>query len=152
MVDHSTLLTLLEVTVAPDTALTVPNEVKILEIVGVVSSPDMIKALNLAETLVPATTPATLQGLVHLLSGLAKMNPKTPQSSHDTLATLLQNLQNAPDVPLTFGTFLPILRSFLTAASKKPEHEARERHERERPAESERERPSRRRGGEAEAV
>jgi len=147
MVDHSTLLTLLEVTVAPDTALTVPNEVKILEIVGVVSSPDMIKALNIAETLVPAATPATLQGLVHLLSGLAKMNPHTPQSSHDTLATLLQNLQNAPDVPLTFGTFLPIVRSFLTAASKKPEH-----HERERSAESERERPSRRRGGEAEVV
>ena len=147
MVDHSTLLTLLEVTVAPDTALTVPNEVKILEIVGVVTSPDMIKALNIAESLVPATTPATLQGLVHLLSGLGKMNPNTPQSSHDTLATLLQNLQNAPDVPLTFGTFLPILRSFLTAASK-PEH----RHERERSAESERERPSRRRGGEAEGV
>jgi hypothetical protein len=148
MVDHSTLLTLLEVTVAPDTALTVPNEVKILEIVGVVTSPEMIKALNIAESLVPTTTPATLQGLVHLLSGLGKMNPDTPQSSHDTLATLLQNLQNAPDVPLTFGTFLPILRSFLTAASKKPEH----RHEHERSAESERERPSRRRGGEAEAV
>ena len=148
MVDHSTLLTLLEVTVAPDTALTVPNEVKILEIVGVVSSPEMIKALNLAESLVPATTPATLQGLVHLLSGLATMNPDTPQTSHDTLATLLQNLQKAPDVPLTFGIFLPILRSFLTAASKKPEH----RREHERSAESERERPSRRRGGEAEAI
>jgi hypothetical protein len=148
MVDHSTLLTLLEVTVAPDTALTVPNEVKILEIVGVVSSPEMVKALNLAESLVPASTPATLQGLVHLLSGLGKMNPDTPQTSHDTLATLLQNLQKAPDVPLTFGTFLPILRSFLTAASKKPEH----RHEHERSAEAERERPSRRRGGEAEAI
>src|SRR5580704_13420869 len=140
MVDHSTLLSLLEVTVAPDTALTVPNEVKILEIVGVVSSPDMIKALNLTESLVPPTTPATLQGLVHLLSGLAKMNPDTPQSSHDTLATLLQNLQKAPDVPLTFGVFLPILRSFLTAAAKKPEHKARQEHER-----AERERPSRRR-------
>ena len=150
MVDHSTLLTLLEVTVAPDTALTVPNEVKILEIVGIVSSPDMIKALNIAESLVPATTPATLQGLVHLLSGLGKMNPDTPQSSHDTLATLLQNLQKAPDVPLTFGIFLPILRSFLTAASK--EHETHRRHERERAAEAERERPSRRRGGEAEAI
>ena len=147
MVDHATLLSLLEVTVAPDTALTVPNEVKILEIVGVVTSPDMIKALNLTESLVPATTPATLQGLVHLLSGLAKMNPDTPQSSHDTLATLLQNLQKAPDVPLTFGIFLPILRSFLTAASKEHAHH---RHEGER--EAERERPSRRRGGEAEAI
>jgi hypothetical protein len=101
--------------------------------------------------LVPATTPATLQGLVHLLSGLAKMNSNTPQSSHDTLATLLQNLQKAPDVPLTFGTFLPILRSFQTAAAKKPEHEGH-RHEHERSAEPERERPSRRRGSEAESV
>ncbi|HWF76560.1 MAG TPA: hypothetical protein VN694_05220 [Caulobacteraceae bacterium] len=146
MIDHSTLLTLLEVTVPPDTALTVPNEVKILEIVGIVANPDMIKAMNLAETLAPPATPATLQGLVHLLSGLGKMNPDTPQSSHDTLATLLQNLQKAPDVPLTFGMFLPILRSFQSAAARKPEHEGRRREEHEH------ERPSRRRGGEAESV
>lgn len=123
MFDQTTLLSLLEVTVPPDTALTVTAEVKILEIVGVVKNPDLIKSMNLAETLVPPATPATLQGLVKLLSGLGKMNPKTPKATHDALATLLQNLQKAPDVALTFGTFLPILRTLLATSAKKPMHE-----------------------------
>jgi hypothetical protein len=152
VINHSTLMTLLEVTVPPDTALTVSAEVKILEIVGIVSNPDMIKAMNLAEALVPPTTPATLQGLVQLLVGLGKMNPKTPQSAHDTLGTLLQNLQNAPDVPLTFGTFLPILRSFQSASSKKRPPEARVPEGHKASAEPELKRPARSRRRRAETA
>jgi hypothetical protein len=137
MFDQTTLLSLLEVTVPPDTALTITSEVKILEIVGVVSNPDLVKSMNLVEAMVPPSAPATLQGLVQLLSGLGKMNPKTPKATHDALGTLLQNLQKAPDVALTFGTFLPIVRSILNASPKKQAHKA--------PAKPAREKPTKRR-------
>src|SRR5450759_554560 len=120
MSNQTNLLSLLEVTVPPDTALTITSEVKILEIVGIVSNPDMVKSLDLVEAIVPPTVPATLKGLVTLLSGLGKMNPKTPKATHSALATLMQNLEKAPDVALTFGTFLPILRAILNASPKNP--------------------------------
>lgn len=122
MFDQSTLLSLLEVTVPPNTALTITSEVKILEIVGVVSKPDLVKSLQLVAAVVPPAAPATLKGLVQLLSGLAKMHPNTPKATHDGLATLLQNLGKAPDVVLTFGTFLPILSSLMKASPKKRSH------------------------------
>ncbi len=124
MLTQATALSLLEVAVPPDTALTISSEIKILEIVGIVSNPELVKSMKLVEALVPTTAPATLQGLVQLLSGLGKMNPKTPKSTHDALANLMQNLQRAPDVALTFGTFLPILRQIVDATPKRKSHEA----------------------------
>jgi hypothetical protein len=119
MVDQSTLLSMLEVTVPPDTPLTIHSEVKILEIVGVVSNPDFIKSLNLVEAMVPPSAPATLHGLVKLLSGLGKMNPNMPKETHDTLDGLLENLTKTADIELTFGIFLPIVRSIVSAAAPK---------------------------------
>ena len=57
MLTESKTLTLLQVTVPPDTALTVAAEVKILEILGIISNPEAVKAMNLALNLVPAGTP-----------------------------------------------------------------------------------------------
>jgi len=119
MLDQLTLLSMLEVTVPPDTPLTIHSEVKILEIVGVVSNPDFIKSLNLVEAMVAPTAPATLHGLVKLLSGLGKMNPNTPKEKCDQLDTLLQNLQKTSDVELTFGIFLPIVRSIVSTSTRR---------------------------------
>jgi hypothetical protein len=118
---ETTILTLLQVAVPADTPLTVSAEVKILEILGIVSNPELVKAMNLASSLVPSATPATMKGLVQLLSGLIRMNPKSTKTHHDTLNKLVANLANAPDVALTFGTFLPICESLLKAARKRRE-------------------------------
>jgi hypothetical protein len=122
MREETTILTVLQVAVPSDTPLTVSAEVKILEILGIVSNPELVKAMNLSSALVPPATPATMKGLVQLLSGLIRMNPKSSKTHHDTLSKLVASLTNVPDVALTFGTFLPICESLLKA-SHKPHHQ-----------------------------
>lgn len=119
MREETTILTLLQVAVPSDTPLTVSAEVKILEILGIVSNPELVKAMNLSSSLVPPATPATIKGLVQLFSGLIRMNPKSSKTHHDTLSKLVASLTNAPDVALTFGTFLPICESLLNASHKR---------------------------------
>jgi hypothetical protein len=119
MREETTILTLLQVAVPSDTPLTVSAEVKILEILGIVSNPELVKAMNLSSALVPPQTPATIKGLVQLLSGLIRMNPKSSKTHHDALGELVAGLTNVPDVALTFGTFLPICESFLKASHKR---------------------------------
>ena len=119
MREQTTILTLLQVAVPADTPLTVSAEVKILEILGIVSNPELVKAMNLSAALVPPTTPATMKGLVQLLSGLIRMNPKSTKTHHDTLSKFVASLANVPDVALTFGTFLPICESLVKASDKR---------------------------------
>jgi|RhiMetdeSRZDD1v2_1073273.scaffolds.fasta_scaffold2917076_2 hypothetical protein len=118
MRDEKTILTLLQVAVPVDTLLTVSAEVKILEILGIVSNPELIKAMNLSMSLLPSSTPATAKGLVQLLNGLIRMNPKSNKTHHAALDKLVASLASAPDVVLTFGTFLPICESLLKARHK----------------------------------
>jgi hypothetical protein len=118
MRDKTTILTLLQVAVPANTLLTVPAEVKILEILGIVSNPELVKAMNLSLSLIPSTTTATMKGLVQLVNSLVRMNPKSTRSHHDSLDKLIASLAGSPDVPLTFGTFLPICESLLHARHK----------------------------------
>jgi hypothetical protein len=124
MNENTNLLTLLQVTVAPETVLTVSSEVRILELLGIVSNPELVKAMQVTLLVVPPATQATFKGLVELLGGLIKLNPKTTKSHHDTLTKHLQSLATIPDAILTFGTFLPICETLLKAAHAKGKHGA----------------------------
>jgi hypothetical protein len=124
MRDKATILSLLQIAVPANTLLTVPAEVKILEILGIVSNPDLVKAMNLSLSLIPPTTPATMKGLVQLLNSLVRMNPKSTRTHHSSLDNLMASLASSPDTPLTFGTFLPICDSLLHARHRLAEKEA----------------------------
>lgn len=119
MLTETKTLTLLQVAVPPETALSIASEVKILEMLGIISNPEAVKAMNLALNLVPPATPATVHGLVLLLTGLMRLHPKITKKHDDTLSKLLKTLNDVPDVALTFGTFLPICESLLKASKQK---------------------------------
>lgn len=112
-------LTLLQVVVPPDTPLTVPAMIRILEILEIVSSPELVSSMQLATTMIPPATPATLFGLIKLLSNLVKHHPKATKAHHDALAQLLKSLTGVPDSALTFGTFLPICEALMKAPPNK---------------------------------
>jgi hypothetical protein len=120
MREEATILTLLKVAVPASTLLTVSAEVKILESLGVVSNPELVKAMNLSLSLMPSpsTTAATMKGLVQLLDALIRMNPKSTKTDRASLDNLVTSLAGVPDVPFTFGTFLPICESLLKARHK----------------------------------
>ena len=124
MNENTNLLTLLQVTVAPETVLTVSSEVRILELLGIVSNPELVKAMQVTLLVVPPATQATFKGLLELLGGLIKLNPKTTKSHHNTLTKHLQSLATIPDAILTFGTILPICETLLKAAHAKGKHGA----------------------------
>jgi hypothetical protein len=126
MGEEKTILTLLQLAVPANTLLTVSAEVKILEILGIVSNPELVKAMNLSLSLMPSpsTTSATMKGLVQLLNALIRMNPKSTKTHHTSLDKLVASLANAPDATLTFGTFLPICESLLKARHKLHEKES----------------------------
>ena len=117
MREETTILTLLQVAVPTDMRLTISAEVKILEILGIVSNPELVRALNLSLSLMPSptTTSATMKGLTQLLSALIRMNPESDKAHHASLDKLVASLAGTPDVALTFGTFLPICESLLKA-------------------------------------
>jgi hypothetical protein len=117
MREERTILTLLQVTVPANTLLTISAEVKILEILGIVSNSELVKAMNLSLSLMPSptTTSATMKGMAQLLSALIRMNPESDKAHHASLDKLVASLAGTPDVALTFGTFLPICESLLKA-------------------------------------
>jgi hypothetical protein len=112
------ILTLLEVAVPANTLLTVPAQVKILEILGIVANPELVRAMNLSLSFIPPTTTATTKGLLQLLTALARISPHRTKEHHTPLEKLEASLASAPDTPLTFGTFLPICDSLLKARRK----------------------------------
>lgn len=121
MREETKILTLLQVAVPANTLLTVPTEVKMLELLGIVSNPELVKAMTLSLSLIPPTTPATMKGLVQLLTSLMRMSHKIKREHHASLDKLMASLAGSPDVPLTFGTFLPICEAMLEARHKPPE-------------------------------
>jgi hypothetical protein len=120
MREQKTILTLLQAAVPTNTPLTVSAEVKILETLGIVSNPELVKPMNLSLSLMPSpsTTAATMKGLVQLLNALVRMNPKSNKTHHASLDRLVASVASAPDAALTFGTFLPICESLLNARHK----------------------------------
>lgn len=115
MIADTKFLTLLQVVVPPDTPLTVPSMIKVMEVLGVVSSPELVNNMQLVTALIPTGTPATLGSLIKLLSNLIKHHPKATQSHHEALSKLLKSLEGLPDSALTFGTFLPICEVLIKA-------------------------------------
>jgi hypothetical protein len=122
MNDRTNELLLLQVTVPTATVVTVTAEVRILEILGIISNPEMVKTMQLTLALVPPETPATLKGLFQLLAGLIRLNHKFGKQHHDKLTKHLDSLAAIPDAILTFGMFLPICETLLKGSHKKLDH------------------------------
>ncbi len=120
MHEEKKFLALLQVTVPPDTVLTVNSELKILQMLGIVSNPELVHSMEIAGTLIPPATPATFHSLVVLLGNLIKKHPKATKAHHSVLADIIKNLANVPDQTLTFGTFLPICDTLMKAEPYKP--------------------------------
>ncbi len=93
--------------------------VKILDVLGIVSNPQLVATMQLVTALLPASTPATVRGLIQLLGGLMKMNEKATAAEHKSINTMLAQLDLIPDTPLTFVTFLPICQRLVQSTEKK---------------------------------
>ena len=119
MNDKSNQLLLLQVAVPNSTVVTVAAEVRILEMLGIVSNPEMVKAMTLMLALVPPDTPAMLKGLFQLLAGLVRLDTKATAAHHDSINKHLESLSTVADSVLTFGTFLPICETLMKAKHKK---------------------------------
>jgi hypothetical protein len=114
-------LLLLQAVVPPETPLTVHSQIRILELLGIVSTPELIKAMKISLALIPSNMPATLKGLLNLLASLIKASTKANKGHHDSLSKHLAELEKIPDAPLTYGTFLPICETLLKPTHKKHE-------------------------------
>ena len=113
------ILDILQVAVPAGTPLTVASEIKVLELLGIVKNPQLVKAMQVVTSLVPASTPATLKGLVQLLGGLMRMSTKATASHHQSINAILSQLDLVPDTALTFGTFLAVCQTLLESSTKK---------------------------------
>lgn len=122
MQENKKFLAMLEVVVPTSTPLTVTAEINILEILGIVATPEMLTAMQITLSVVPNGTPATLYGLVALLGNIIKSHPKVTKAHLEALSKVIKNLSATPDGPLTFGTFLPICNSLMSAIGT-PVHE-----------------------------
>ncbi len=119
MVEREKVLDALAFAAPPDTPVTVASMVKILDVLGVVSNHQLLGTMQLVTALLPASTPATVRGLLQLLGGLMKMNEKATPAELKTINTMLGQSDLLPDAPLTFGTFLPICQKLVQASEKK---------------------------------
>src|SRR5258708_23160892 len=118
MNEGTKILSILQVTVPPETPLTVASEIVVLELLGIVKDPQLVKSMQLAATLVPASTPATLKGLVGLLGGLVHISSKSTAAHHQSVKTILAALDALPDADLGFGSFLSICQTLLSAPDR----------------------------------
>jgi len=119
MDERTKILDILAIAVPPDTPVTVSSEAKILEILGIVSNPQLVAAMQLVATMVPESTLATVQGLIQLLVGLMKINEKATSAHYVTMDSLLLQLEGMEDEELTFGTFLPICQKLIESSVKR---------------------------------
>ena len=118
MSEEKKYLSLLQVTVPPATPLTITAQVRILEILGIVSSPELVKSTEIALGMISGDTQATLHGLIILLNNIVKHHPKANKSHHDELAVVMKDVVKLPDEALNFGDFLSICGSILNAMEK----------------------------------
>lgn len=110
------LLAILQIAVPSDTPLTVASEVQILELLGIVKSPELVKAMKLASTLVPGSAPATLKGFLALYQQLMRHSPKVGLEHHHHMDSILTSLAAVPDEQLTFGSFLQICQTLMSSS------------------------------------
>ncbi len=119
MVERQEVLEALAVAVPRDTPVTAASMVKILDVLGIVSNHQLLGTMQLVTALLPASTPATVRGLLQLLGGLMKMNEKATATELKAINTMLGQTDLLPDAPLTFETFLPICQKLVQASEKK---------------------------------
>ncbi len=119
MTEEQKILTILQVTVSASTPLTLDVEIKILKLLGIITDPEQLRTIDTAASLVPPATPVTLYGLINLLTGLAKQNPRLTESHHDELKKALKTFETVADMPLTYGPFLSICEILMKARSEK---------------------------------
>jgi hypothetical protein len=120
MNEGTKMLDILQVAIPTDTPVTVASEVKILEILGIVSNPQLVASMQLVSAMVPPATPATVKGLIQMLTGLMRMSPKATTTHHQTITSLLTQLNGIPDSALTFGPFLSICQTLIESSRKTP--------------------------------
>jgi hypothetical protein len=112
------LIQLLQSTVPAGTPVTISSEVRLLETLGVVSDEHAVSAMKVSSLLIPPDTPATFRGLMNLLTGLIRMNPKFGEENQEILDKAIAEAWKVDDFQLTFGTFLPICQKLLDAKEK----------------------------------
>lgn len=95
------------------TPLTVQTEIQVLELIGVVKDPELVKKMKLLTSIAPEGTPATLHGLFQLIGGLMHMSSRATHENHASIDELLSLIKDMPDVALTFGTFMAICQTLL---------------------------------------
>jgi len=113
MTEGKKFLSLLQVSVPPETALTVTAQVKILEMLGFITNGEMARAIDMTVAMIPANTTGTLYGFLGFLENMIKNHPDSNKAHHDELVTVLKDLKNIPDINLTYGMFLPICDTLL---------------------------------------
>jgi hypothetical protein len=118
MTDRDELVSILKLAVPASTPLTVASEVQVLDLLGVVRSPQSRTAMKIAAALVPPDTPATLKGFLQLVGQLLHISGNAKAEHHKTVSDLVSKLEGIPDVALTFGTFLDLCQSLLDSAEK----------------------------------
>jgi hypothetical protein len=74
--------------------------------------------MQMAASLVPASTPATLKGLLQMLGGLMHMSDKAKPTHHRSIEAILAQLDAVPDETLTFGPFLAVCQTLMEGATK----------------------------------
>ncbi len=122
MNDNTKIIDILQVAIPADTALTVSSEIKILELLGIVKTPQLVSAMQLVSNLIPASTPATVNGLIQLLAGLVKISPKAAPAHQQSISLILSQLDAVPDTNRTFGTLLTVCQSLAAGGSSAEHH------------------------------
>ncbi len=93
------------------TPVTVDMEIQVLELIGMVKEPELVKKMKLLTSIAPPGTPATLHGLFQLIGGLMHMSSKATSDNHTSIDEALSVLKDMPDVALTYGTFIAICQT-----------------------------------------
>lgn len=123
--ETKTMVDLLKGLMPAGAPLTVGTEVQVLELIGIVKDPELVKKMKLLTSIVSAGTPATLHGLVQLLGGLMHMSPRATSENHAAIDDALSVIKDVPDVALTFGTFMAICQSLLEFYNRQSQHHPR---------------------------
>ncbi len=107
------MIGLLNGIIPASTPLTVETEIQVLELVGIVKDPELVKKMKLLTSIAPMGTPATLHGLFQLVGGLMHMSSRATNDNHASIDEALSVLKDMPDVALTYGTFIAICQTLL---------------------------------------
>jgi hypothetical protein len=123
------MIGLLNGIIPASTPLTVQTEIQVLELIGFVKDPELVKKMKLLTSIAPAGTPATLHGLFQLIGGLMHMSSRATSENHTSIDESLSIIKDMPDVALTYGTFIAICQTLLEFYHRQqPETHSHHRH------------------------